>query len=252
MKLLVIGGTGLIGSKLVEQLRRDGHDAVTDEGLPGALEGARVVVDVSNAPTSDDAALLGSFQTSSRDMLAAEAAAGVGHHVTLSVVGADRLPGSGYLRAKVAQEDAVKAGPVPYTIVRATQLFESVGRVAAASSVPALLQPVAADDVATTLADVAVGSPLNDTIELAGPEAFRLDVDARRLGAKLDDRSLTPADDARIATTRFQDWLGQSPTSTTERRAARCSPPSFSSTAPSPSPRAGTPSSIRWSKPATR
>ncbi len=246
MQIVVIGGTGLIGSKLVAKLRGDGHEplaaspysgvnALTGEGLRGALEGAQVVVDVSNTPVWDDAGMLDFFQTSSRNLLAAETAAGVGHHVVLSVVGTDRLPASGYLRAKVAQEEAVKAGPVPYTILRATQFFELLGRIPDSSSdgdavrLPsALVQPEAADDVADALADVAVGSPLNDTIELAGPEAFRLDeiarrvlrarddhrqvttdVHARYLGAELDDTSLTPGDDARIAPIRFEHWLSQ-------------------------------------------
>jgi uncharacterized protein YbjT (DUF2867 family) len=247
MKIVVIGGTGLIGSKLVEKLRKDGHEplaaspdtgvnTITGEGLAEAVEGAQVVVDVANAPAWDDAAVLDFFQTSSRHLLAAEAAAGVGHHVTLSVVGTDRLPDSGYFRAKVAQEDIVKAGPVPYTILRATQFFEFIGRIADSSTdgdtvrlSPAVVQPEAADDVASTLADVAVGAPLNDTVELAGPEAFPLDELARRLlnanddprqvtadvhapyfGAELDNRSLAPGDDARIAPTRFEDWLRQS------------------------------------------
>jgi uncharacterized protein YbjT (DUF2867 family) len=247
MKIVVIGGTGLIGSSLVEKLRKDSHeplagspntgvDTRTGVGVDEALEGAQVVVDVANAPVWDDPAVLDFFQTSSRNLLAAEAAAGVGHHVTLSVVGADRLPESGYLRAKVAQEDLVKAGPIPYTIVRATQFFEFIGRIADSSAngdtvrlPPVLVQPEAADDVASTLADVAVGAPLNDTVELAGPEAFRLDelarrvleasddprqvtadVHARYFGAELDHRSLTPGDGARIAPTRFEDWLGQS------------------------------------------
>jgi uncharacterized protein YbjT (DUF2867 family) len=247
MKIVVIGGTGLIGSKLVETLRKDRHEplaaspdtgvnTLTGEGLAEALEGAQVVVDVANAPAWDDAAVLDFFQTSSRNLLAPETAAGVGHHVTLSIVGTDRLPESGYFRAKVAQEEIVKGGPVPYTIVRATQFFEFIGRIADSSTggdtvllPPALVQPVAADDVASTLADVAVGAPLNDTVELAGPEAFRLDelarrvlkarddprqvttdVHARYFGAELDDRSLTPGDDARIAPTRFENWLSQS------------------------------------------
>ena len=247
MKIVVIGGTGLIGSSLVEKLRKDGQEplaaapntgvnALTGEGLAEALEGARVVVDVANAPAWDDQAVLDFFQTSARNLLAAEAAAGVGHHVTLSVVGAERLPDSGYMRAKVAQEDLVKAGPIPYTIVRATQFFEFIGRIADSNAdgdtirlSPALVQPEAADDVAGTLADVAVGAPLNDTVELAGPEAFRLDELARRVlnangdprrvtadvhapyfGAELDDETLTPGDDARIAPTRLEDWLNQS------------------------------------------
>ena len=229
MKIVVIGGSGLIGSKLVGKLSEAGHDAlaaspnsgvdiITGEGLAEALEGAQVVVDVANAPAWDDAAVLDFFQTSARNISSAEAVAGVGHHVTLSVVGADRLPDSGYLRAKVAQEELVKAGSIPYTIVRATQFFEFIGRIADSSTdgdtvllSPALVQPEAADDVASTLADVAVGLPLNDTVELAGPEAFPLDQLARRMlnargdarrvvadpharyfGAELDDRSLVP------------------------------------------------------------
>ena len=247
MKIVVIGGTGLIGSKLVETLREDGHEALaaaldtgvntlTGEGVAEAVDGAQVVVDVENAPVWEDAAVLDFFHTSSRNLLAAETAAGVGHHVALSVVGADRLPESGYLRAKVAEEDLIKAGPIPYTIVRATQFFEFIGRIADSGTEgdivrlpPALVQPESADDVVSTLADVAVGAPLNDTIELAGPEAFRLDelarrvlkasddgrqvtadVHARYFGAELDDRSLTPGDDARIASTRFEDWLSRS------------------------------------------
>src|SRR3954447_1948865 len=210
MKIVVIGGTGLIGSKLVTQLNERGHEAIpaspdtgvntiTGAGLAEAVEGAAVVVDVSNAPAWEDAAVLEFFQTSSRNLLAAEAAAGVGHHVALSVVGADRLPESGYLRAKLAQEELVKAGPIPYTIVRATQFFEFIGRIADSSTdgdvvrlSPAIVQPEAADDVASTLADVAVGAALNDTVELAGPEAFHLDELVRRfLGASGDPRRVT-------------------------------------------------------------
>jgi uncharacterized protein YbjT (DUF2867 family) len=247
MKIVVIGGTGLIGSSLVEKLRKDGHEplaaapntgvnTLTGEGLAEALEGAQVVVDVANAPAWGDAEVLDFFQTSSGNLLAAEATAGVRHHVALSVVGAERLTDSGYMRAKVAQEDLVKAGPIPYTIVRATQFFEFIGRIADSGAdgdtirlSPALIQPEAAADVASTLADVAVGAPLNDTVELAGPEAFRLDelaqrflnatgdsrqvtadVHARYFGAELDDNSLAPGDDARIAPTHFEDWLSQS------------------------------------------
>jgi len=247
MKIVVIGGSGLIGSKLVDRLRREDHqplaappqsgvNALTEGGLDGALEGAQVVVDVSNAPPGDDAAVLAFYETSSRNLLAAETAARVGHHVTLSVVGADQLLESGYFRAKAAQEEVVKRGPVPYTILRATQLFESIGHVADTSTdgdtirlPPAFVRPQAADDVASALADVAVGSPLNDTVELAGPEAFRLDELARRVlktngdprevttdvharycGAELNDRSLIPGDDARVALTRFEEWLDRS------------------------------------------
>jgi uncharacterized protein YbjT (DUF2867 family) len=251
MKIVVIGGSGLIGSKLVNKLRQHGHDplaaspdsgvnALTGEGLAEALEGAQVVVDVANAPAWDDAAVLDFFQTSSRNVLAAEAAAGVGHHVALSVVGADRLPDSGYLRAKVAQEDLIKAGTIPYTILRATQFFEFIGRIADSGAdgdtvrlSPALTQTIAADDVAAALADVATNEPVNGTVEVAGPEAIRLDelarrvlranndarqviadVHARYFGTELDDQSLTPGNHPRIAPTRFEDWLSQSTSST--------------------------------------
>jgi uncharacterized protein YbjT (DUF2867 family) len=251
MKIVVIGGSGLIGSKLVNKLRQHGHDplaaspdsgvnALTGEGLGEALEGAQVVVDVANAPAWDDAAVLDFFQTSSRNVLAAEAAAGVGHHVALSVVGADRLPDSGYLRAKVAQEDLIKAGTIPYTILRATQFFEFIGRIADSGAdgdtvrlSPALTQTIAADDVAAALADVATNEPVNGTVEVAGPEAIRLDelarrvlranndarqviadVHARYFGTELDDQSLTPGNHPRIAPTRFEDWLSQSTSST--------------------------------------
>jgi uncharacterized protein YbjT (DUF2867 family) len=193
MKIVVIGGSGLIGSKLVEKLREDGHEplaaspdtginTLTGDGLAEALEGAQVVVDVSNAPVWDDAAVMDFFRTSSRNILAAEAAAGVKHHVALSVVGADRLPESGYFRAKVAQEEILKAGSVPYTILRATQFFEFLGRIADSSTdgetvrlAPVVVQPESADDVAAALAEVAVNEPVNGIVELAGPEQFRVD-----------------------------------------------------------------------------
>jgi uncharacterized protein YbjT (DUF2867 family) len=247
MKIVVIGGTGLIGSKLVEKLRADGHEALpaspdtgvntlTGEGLADALEGAKTVVDVSNAPVWDDAAVMDFFQTSSRNLLPAETAAGVSHHVLLSVVGAERLPGSGYMRAKVTQEDAVRAAGIPYTIVRATQFFEFIGRLADSSVdgdtirlAPVFIQPESAGDVAATLCDVAESEPVNGTVELGGPEQFRLDelvrrvlgakhdgrtvtadVHARYFGAELDEHSLTPGSDARIAPTRLEDWLSQS------------------------------------------
>jgi uncharacterized protein YbjT (DUF2867 family) len=247
MKIVVIGGTGLIGSKLVENLRNDGHEALaaapntgvntlTGEGLAEALERAQVVVDVANAPAWEDQAVMDFFQTSSRNLLAAEAAAGVGHHVTLSVVGAERLTGSGYMRAKVAQEELVKAGPIPYTIVRATQFFEFMNGIAADATdgntvrlPPALIQPIAADDVAGALGRISVGPPLNGIGEIAGPDQFRLDELIReRLSATGDprqvvtdphaayfgitpgERTLLPADGAQIAHTRFQDWLNNS------------------------------------------
>jgi uncharacterized protein YbjT (DUF2867 family) len=247
MKIVVIGGTGLIGSKLVEKLREHGHEplaaspdrgvnTITGDGLAEALEGAEVVVDVSNAPVSDDAAVMDFFRTSTRNVLAAEAAVGVKHHVALSVVGADRLPASGYLRAKVAQEETVKAASVPYTILRATQFFEFISRVADSSTdgvtvrlAPVFVQPESADDVAAALTEVAVNEPLNAIVELAGPQRFRLDEIARRVlwakgdrrevigdvharyfGTKLNYYSLTPGRNARIAPTRFEDWLRQS------------------------------------------
>ena len=247
MKIVVIGGTGLIGSKLVKKLSDAGHVAfpaspdtgvntITGEGLAEALEGAQVVVDVANAPAWDDAAVMEFFQTSTRNMLAAEAVAGVSHHVALSVVGADRLPKSGYLRAKVAQEELVQAGGVPYTILRATQFFEFIGRIADSSSdgevirlAPAFVQPESADDVAATLADLVVHAPVNGIVELGGPEQFRLDELARRVlsarnderlvrtdvhapyfGTELEAHSLTPGPNARIAPTRFEDWLSAS------------------------------------------
>jgi uncharacterized protein YbjT (DUF2867 family) len=251
MKIVVIGGTGLIGSKLVEKLRTDGHeplaaspdtgvDTLTGEGLADALRGAEVVVDVANAPSWSDDEVLEFFQTTSRNVLAAETAAGVRHHVVLSVVGADRLGESGYMRAKIAQEEAIKAGGVPYTILRATQFFEFIGRIADSSTngetiqlAPVLVQPESADDVAAALAEIAVDEPVNGTVELAGPEEFRLDelaqrvlranndsrqvtadVHARYFGAELEEHSLTPGSSPRIAPTRFEDWLSQSVTRT--------------------------------------
>ena len=191
MKIVVIGGSGLIGKKLVNNLRQQGHEVVaaspssgvntlTGEGLAEALAGAQVVVDVANSPSFEDKAVLEFFETSGRNLLAAEAAAGVGHHVALSVVGTDRLLASGYFRAKMAQENLIKASTIPYTIVRATQFFEFVGGIAQSATdgqtvrlPPALMQPIVSDDVAAALADVAVGEPLNGTVELAGPEPIR-------------------------------------------------------------------------------
>jgi uncharacterized protein YbjT (DUF2867 family) len=247
MKIVVIGGSGLIGSKLVEKLREAGNDplpaspdsgvdTLTGEGLQEALEGAQVVVDVSNAPAWDDAAVMDFFQTSSRNILAAETAAGVSHHVALSVVGTDRLQESGYFRAKLAQEEAVKAASVPYTILRATQFFEFLGRIVDSSTdgdtvrlAPVFVQPESADDVAAALAEIAVNQPVNGIVELAGPDQFRLDelaervlrakndprhvradMRARYFGAELDHYSLTPENNVRIAPTRFEDWLSQS------------------------------------------
>jgi uncharacterized protein YbjT (DUF2867 family) len=247
MKVVVIGGTGLIGSKLVNKLREQGQEAVaaspasgvdtlTGAGLPEVLADAQVLVDVSNSPSFKDAAVLKFFETSTRNQLTAEAAAGVGHHVALSVVGADRAPDSGYMRAKIAQESLIKAGKVPYTIVRATQFFEFVGRIADECTdgnnvrlSPALMQPIAADDVAAGLARVVLEPPVNGTVELAGPEPIRMDelcrrlltakhdprqvtadIHVRYLGAELNDRSLTPGENARIGSIRFDDWLSRS------------------------------------------
>ena len=196
MKLVVLGGSELIGRKLISRLRHDGHDALAaapGAGLSDALAGAQVVIDVTTPPFGDDAL---------RNLLSAESAAGVAHHVA-------------FFRAKVAQEEVVKAGPVPYTIVRATLLFEDIAGIVEPSGdrdtdrrSRVLVQPVAAADVAGALADVAAGTPLDDTIELAGPEAFT--VDARSLGAALDGGSFIPGDGARIAPTHFEDWLSQS------------------------------------------
>jgi len=244
LKIVVIGGTGLIGSKLVGRLAGEsldvvpaspetGVDTYTGTGLEQALDGTEVVVDVSNAPVLDDASVLDFFQTTTRNVLAAETAAGVRHHVVLSIVGTDRLQDSGYFRGKLAQEEAVQAASVPYTILRATQFFEFLGRIVDSSTEgdtvhlpPVLIQPEAADDVAAALADIAVGAPVNGIVELAGPDAFRFDelarrflsasndprrviadVDARYAGAELSEHSLTPGENARIAPTRFEDWL---------------------------------------------
>ena len=246
MKIVVIGGSGLIGSKLVNKLREHGHEVVaaspssgvntlTGEGLAEALKGASVVVDVSNSPSFEDAAVLKFFETSTRNLLTYEAAAGVGHHVALSVVGTERLLESGYFRAKIAQEKLIKGSSIPYSIIRATQFFEFVGRIADESTEgntvrlpPALIQPMAADDVASALARIAVGSPVNGTVEIAGPEQFRLDELVRRdlaarndprevisdpharyFGGELSERTLVPDDDARLGETRFEDWLSQ-------------------------------------------
>jgi uncharacterized protein YbjT (DUF2867 family) len=246
MKIVVIGGSGLIGTKLVKRLRQNGHEVVaasrasgvntlTGEGLAEALAGATVVVDVANSPSFEDKAVLEFFETTGRNILAAEAAAGVGHHVALSVVGTERLLASGYFRAKMAQENLIKASKIPYTIVRATQFFEFVGSIAQAAIEgetvrlpPALMQPVVSDDVAEILADIAVEQPLNGTVELAGPEPIRMDdlvrrflsansdsrkvttdVDARYYGTEVNDQSLTPGPNPRLGSTQFGEWLAQ-------------------------------------------
>ena len=247
MKIVIIGGTGLIGSKLGARLREQGHEVVaaspdsgvntlTGEGLAQALEGAAVVVDVSNSPSFEDAAVLHFFQTATGNLLRAEAAAGVGHHVALSVVGTDRMPESGYMRAKAAQEALIRASAVPWSIVRATQFFEFVGRIADGATeggtvriAPVRFQPMAADDVASAVAVVATGAPLNGTVEVAGPEQFRFDElirkglrarddprevvadpHARYFGTELGERSLVPDAPARLGEMRFADWLTHS------------------------------------------
>jgi uncharacterized protein YbjT (DUF2867 family) len=246
MKIVVIGGTGLIGSKLVKKLREHGHQAMpaspesgvntlTGEGLAETIEGAAVVVDVSNSPSFEDAAVLNFFKTSTRNVLDAEAAAGVGHHVALSVVGTERLSESGYFRAKMAQEKLIKESSIPYSIVHATQFFEFITSLATAATdgntvrlAPVLIQPMAAEDVASAVARISVGSPVNGIVEVAGPEQFRLDElirralsarhdprdvitdpNARYFGARLGEQTLLPGDDANIAETRFEDWLDQ-------------------------------------------
>jgi len=246
MKIVVIGGTGLIGSKLVTKLDGKGHEAIaaspntgvntlTGEGLAEVLEGAAVVVDVSNSPSFEDEAVLEFFRTSTTNLLAAEATAGVGHHVALSVVGTERLSEGGYFRAKIVQEQLIKDSSIPYSIVHATQFFEFVQGIADAATdgntvrlPPALIQPMAAEDVAAAVSRVAIGPPLNRTVEIAGPQQFRLDElvrlvlkarndprevladpQAQYYGISPGERVLLPEDDALISATRLEDWLGQ-------------------------------------------
>ncbi len=246
MKIVVIGGTGLIGSKVVNKLREQGHEAVaaapntgvntvTGEGLAEVLKGASVVVDVSNSPSWEDAAVLKFFETSTGNLLSYEAAARVAHHVALSVVGTQRLTESGYFRAKIVQEKLIEDASVPYSIVQATQFFEFLKGLADISMVgdkvhlpPVLFQPMAADDVASAVARIAVGSPVNGIVEIGGPEEFRVDElvrrrlatlddsreviadpNARYSGAKLSERTLVPGNNARLGETRFETWLTQ-------------------------------------------
>ena len=246
MKIVVIGGTGLIGSKLVTLLQNRGHavlagspntgvNTLTGEGLDAALAGAQVVVDVANSPSFADQAVLDFFQTSGRNLLAAEARAGVQHHVALSVVGTDRLQQSGYFRAKQAQEDLIEAGGIPYTIVQATQFLEFLGGIAQSAGAggeirlsQAAIQPISSDDVAAVLADVALAEPLNGRMEIAGPERLRLaelvqryldlqqdgrqvvaDPQALYFGAPLDDGTLVPAGQARLGTVTFAQWMAR-------------------------------------------
>lgn len=246
MKIVVIGGTGLIGSKVVKKLNEQGYEAVaaapntgvntlTGEGLAKVLEGASVVVDVSNSPSFEDGPVMQFFTTSTGNLLSYEAAAGVGHHVALSIVGTDSLPDSGYLRAKVAQEKLIKESHIPYSIVRATQFFEFVNRIADEATdgntvrlPPVGFQPMAADDVASAVARVAMGEPVNGIVDVAGPEQFRFDElirmglsarkdpreviadpNAQYFGTKLGERSLVPNDGALLGETRFEEWLSQ-------------------------------------------
>ena len=248
MKIVVIGGTGLIGSKVVEKLRQRGDgavaaspntgvDTITGKGLAEALAGAEVVVDVSNSPSFEDQAAMDFFQTAGRNLTVAEVAAGVRHHVALSVVGTDRLQDSGYFRAKLAQESLIKTSPVAYSIVRATQFFEFIRAIAQMSAdgdtvrlSPAAFQPMAADDVASAIVEVALAEPLNGTVEIAGPDRLQLDEavrkvlefdrDARQViadpeapysGARLSEGTLVPGTDARLGSTKLDWWLSHVP-----------------------------------------
>lgn len=248
MKIVVIGGTGLIGSKTVERLRLQGHEVIaaspasgvntiTGEGLDEVLTGADIVIDVANSPSFEDKAVLEFFQTSGRNLLAAEAKAGVKHHVALSVVGTYRLQESGYFRAKAAQEALIKQSGIPYTIVHSTQFFEFLGGIVASAATDeaihlssAPIQPIASDDVATAVADIATGGPVNNTVEIAGPEKVSLstlaaryltemndprkvvsDASARYFGALLNDQSLVPGPNARIGQIGFETWFASRP-----------------------------------------
>src|SRR6202048_4304726 len=248
MKIVVIGGTGLIGSKVVEKLKKRGHEAIaaapntgvntiTGEGLKEAMAGAQVVIDLANSPSFEDKAALEFFETSGRNLLAAEAAAGVRHHVALSIVGTDRTPDNGYFRAKVAQEKLIETSGIPYTIIRSTQFLEFLGGIAASSTdgnivrlSPGLCQPIAADDVAAIVADVALTAPRNGIIEIAGPERAPFneivarylkavgdprevvrDPEARYFGGRVEERSLVPLGEARLGRIGFDEWLRRAP-----------------------------------------
>ena len=247
MKIVVIGGSGLIGKKLVSRLRQHGHEAVaaspssgvntvTGEGLAEVLVGTQVVIDVTNSPSFEDAAVLEFFEKSSRNLLAAEADAGVAHHIAVSIVGAHRIPDSGYMRAKVAQEKLIQSAGIPYTIIRATQFFEFIGTIIAQFPTdgqtvrlpPAFIQPILSEDVADALVDITLGAPVNGIIDLAGPDRFRfeeiirqflsathdsrqvvVDSHAHYFGAALNDQ-LVPEGNSLIGSTRFDDWLNRS------------------------------------------
>lgn len=248
MKIVIIGGTGLIGSKTVERLRKKGHEVlaaspnsgvntVTGEGLTEALAGAQVVIDLANSPSFEDKAVLEFFETSGRNLLAAGKAAGVKHHIALSIVGAERLPDSGYLRAKMVQEKLIRESGIPYTIVHSTQFFEFLGGIAQSATIgdtvtlpSAYFQPIASDDVADVMTDVALSAPINGTIEIAGPEPIRMsdlvarflkatndprkvigDPHARYFGTELNDSSLVPGDHPRVGAIRFEDWFIHAP-----------------------------------------
>lgn len=248
MKIVVIGGTGLVGSKTVERLRKKGHEVIaaspnsgvntiTGEGLAEVLSGAQVVIDLANSPSFEDKAVLEFFETSGRNLLAAAKTAGVKHHIALSIVGAERLPKSGYMRAKMAQERLIRGSGIPYTIVHSTQFFEFVGGIAQDGTVgdiatvsSAYFQPIASDDVADIMADVALSPPVNGVIEIAGPEPVRMsDLVARFLkamndprkvagnphapyfGTELDERSLVPGANPRMGAIRFEDWFSRTP-----------------------------------------
>src|SRR5215510_2691773 len=247
MKIVVIGGTGLIGSKAVPMLRQGGHEVVagspktginriTGEGLTEAMAGTQVVIDLTNSPSFEDRAVLEFFQTSGRNLLPAEAAAGVRHHVALSIVGIDRTPDNGYFRAKVAQEQLIEASGIPYTIIRSTQFLEFLGGIAASSAEgnivrlsPGLFQPIAADDVAPIVAEVALAAPRNGIVEIAGPERAPFneiiarylqaigdprevvsDPEARYFGGRVEERSLVPLGEARLGRIGFDEWLRRS------------------------------------------
>jgi len=248
MKIVVIGGTGLIGSKVVEKLKQKGYEVVaaapntgvntiTGEGLADALAGAQVVVDVSNSPSMEDQAAMDFFQTESRNLIAAEASAGVKHHVALSVVGTERLQDSGYFRAKLAQENRIKSSPIPYTLVHATQFFEFVRSISQSSTEgntvrvpPVRFQPIAADDVASAVAELAIAQPVNGTIEIAGPDMFTMDEPIRKVlehdhdtrtviadpqalyfGIKVAEKALIPGPNPRLGSTKFDWWLTHVP-----------------------------------------